>query len=48
LLISAGLLMVLTGIAFAALEDFWPLLLVPFVSTLNPSSGDVSVFLPRH
>jgi hypothetical protein len=48
LLISAGLLMVLTGIAFAALEDFWPLLLVPFVGTLNPSLGDVSVFLPRH
>ena len=48
MLISAGLLMVLTGIAFAALEDFWPLLLVPFVGTLNPSSGDVSVFLPRH
>ena len=38
--------MVLTGIAFAALEDFWPLLLVAFVGTLNPSSGDVSVFLP--
>ena len=48
LLIGAALLMVLTGIAFAALEDFWPLLLVPFVGTLNPSSGDVSVFLPRH
>ena len=38
--------MVLTGIAFAAFEDFWPLLLVAFVGTLNPSSGDVSVFLP--
>jgi MFS family permease len=46
LLIGAALLMVLTGIAFAALEDFWPLLLVAFVGTLNPSSGDVSVFLP--
>ena len=38
--------MMLTGIAFAAFEDFWPLLLVAFVGTLNPSSGDVSVFLP--
>jgi predicted MFS family arabinose efflux permease len=36
----------LTGIAFAAIKDFWPLLLVAFVGTLNPSSGDVSVFLP--
>jgi len=46
LLIGAALLMMLTGIAFAALENFWPLLLVAFVGTLNPSSGDVSVFLP--
>jgi predicted MFS family arabinose efflux permease len=46
LLIGAALLMVLTGIAFATFEDFWPLLLVAFVGTLNPSSGDVSVFLP--
>jgi predicted MFS family arabinose efflux permease len=45
-LIGAALLMVLTGIAFAAFEEFWPLLLVAFVGTLNPSSGDVSVFLP--
>ena len=46
LLIGAALLMMLTGIAFAAFEDFWPLLLVAFVGALNPSSGDVSVFLP--
>jgi MFS family permease len=46
LLIGAALLMMLTGIAFATLEDFWPLLLVAFAGTLNPSSGDVSVFLP--
>ena len=46
LLIGAALLMMLTGIVFAALDDFWPLLLVAFVGTLNPSSGDVSVFLP--
>jgi MFS family permease len=46
LLIGAAVLMTLTGIAFAAFEDFWPLLLVAFVGTLNPSSGDVSVFLP--
>jgi MFS family permease len=46
LLIGAAVLMMLTGIAFATLEGFWPLLLVAFVGTLNPSGGDVSVFLP--
>jgi MFS family permease len=46
LLITASLLMVLTGLGFAALDDFWPLLVIAFVGTLNPSSGDVSVFLP--
>lgn len=46
LLLAASALMVLTGLSFALLEDFWPLLLVAFVGTLNPSSGDVSVFLP--
>ena len=46
LLIGAAILMMLTGIAFATFDDFWPLLLVAFVGTLNPSSGDVSVFLP--
>ena len=38
--------MVLTGLGFAAFVDFWPLLVIAFVGTLNPSSGDVSVFLP--
>jgi MFS family permease len=46
LLLAAGWLMMLTGFAFAGLSGFWPLLLVAFVGTLNPSSGDVSVFLP--
>jgi MFS family permease len=46
LLLGAALLMVATGLAFAALSSFWPLLLIAFVGTLNPSSGDVSVFLP--
>jgi MFS family permease len=46
LLIGAAVLMVLTGIAFATFEAFWPLILVAFVGTLNPSAGDVSVFLP--
>ena len=42
----AALTMVATGLGFAGLHDFWPLALVAFVGTLNPSSGDVSVFLP--
>jgi len=46
LLLRASLLMIATGIGFALLRDFWPLMLVAFVGTLNPSSGDVSVFLP--
>ena len=46
LLLGAALLMFTTGVGFAGLSDFWPLLLVAFVGTLNPSSGDVSVFLP--
>jgi MFS family permease len=46
LLLAACLLMSLTGVGFAAFDDFWPLLAVAFAGTLNPSAGDVSVFLP--
>lgn len=46
LLLGAALLMLGTGLSFACSSAFWPLLLVAFVGTLNPSSGDVSVFLP--
>jgi predicted MFS family arabinose efflux permease len=46
LLLGASALMALTGIAFTLAEGFWPLLLVAFVGTLNPSAGDVSLFLP--
>jgi predicted MFS family arabinose efflux permease len=35
-----------TGLGFAAAQGLWPLLVVAFVGTLNPSGGDVSVFLP--
>jgi MFS family permease len=45
-LIGAALLMASTGVAFAVVSDFWPLVVIAFVGTLNPSSGDVSVFLP--
>jgi MFS family permease len=46
LLAAASLLMAATGVAFAVLPSFWPLMLAAFAGTLNPSSGDVSVFLP--
>jgi MFS family permease len=46
LLLVAAALMTATGLGFATITAFWPLLVVAVVGTLNPSSGDVSVFLP--
>ncbi|MGE5540439.1 MAG: MFS transporter [Gemmatimonas sp.] len=46
MLVAMAALMAATGIGFAAAREFWPLLIVAFVGTLNPSSGDVSAFLP--
>lgn len=46
LLALASVLMAATGLAFGTASDFWPLLAIAFVGTLNPSAGDVSVFLP--
>ena len=46
LLLAAAALMAATGLGFAFVRDFWPLLLIAVAGTLNPSSGDVSVFLP--
>jgi MFS family permease len=46
LLLAAATLMTATGLGFAAATTFWPLLVIAIVGTLNPSSGDVSVFLP--
>jgi MFS family permease len=45
-LLAASALMILTGIGFSTVGAFWPLLLIAFIGTLNPSSGDVSIFLP--
>lgn len=39
-------LAVATGVAFAASSAFVPVLLVAAIGTLNPTSGDVSIFLP--
>jgi len=46
MLMGAALLMLATGVAFVAVSGFWPLLVVAIVGTLNPSSGDVTVFVP--
>ena len=46
LMLAAALLMAATGAAFAGFSSLWPLLAVGFVGTLNPSSGDASVFMP--
>jgi MFS family permease len=45
-LIAACALMLLTGLGFSSLTSFWPLFAVAVVGTLNPSAGDVSLFLP--
>jgi len=46
LLKAAALLMMATGMGFAVARSFWPLFAIAFIGTLNPSAGDVSVFLP--
>ena len=45
-LLASSVLMLATGLGFGVLGTFWPLLIVAIVGTLNPSAGDVSVFLP--
>ncbi len=46
LLAVASLLMAASGIGITLTTEFWPLLIIAVIGTLNPSSGDVSVFLP--
>lgn len=45
-LVGASVLMMCTGIGFAAVTNFWPLVVIATLGTLNPSMGDVSVFAP--
>jgi MFS family permease len=45
-LLAGCVLMAATGLGFAGLRDFGALLLIAFAGTLNPSAGDVSLFLP--
>jgi MFS family permease len=46
LLLAASVLMAATGVAFATVTAFWPLLIIAFVGTINPTSGDASIFQP--
>lgn len=46
LLLLAATLMAGTGVGFASITQFWPLLLIAVVGTINPSSGDASIFHP--
>jgi MFS family permease len=39
-------LMAATGAGFAIATNFWPLLAIAFVGTMNPTSGDASIFVP--
>jgi MFS family permease len=45
-LVGSSLLMLGTGVGFGVLGEFWSLLALAVVGTLNPSGSDVSVFLP--
>jgi MFS family permease len=44
--LGASVLMVATGLGFIYARSFWALGLIAFVGTMNPSAGDVSLFLP--
>ena len=46
ILFGATLLMLATGLGFVATTAFWPLIVIAFVGTMNPTSGDASLFLP--
>ncbi len=45
-LMGACVLMAATGLAMTGATGFWPIFVVAVVGTINPTGGDVSVFLP--
>ena len=45
-MLASCALMFATGLGFATVTAFWPLFVIAVVGTLNPSAGDVSLFLP--
>ena len=46
LLLAASGLMIASGAAYAAANDYFVLLVIAFVGTINPSGGSTSVFVP--
>ena len=46
LLIAAAILMIATGVAFAGASSVAIILLIAFLGTINPSAGNVSIFVP--
>ena len=46
LLLFGAALMALTGLAFPAVEQFVPIVVVAFLGTVNPSTGDLGVLVP--
>jgi MFS family permease len=46
LLLATSALMIASGLAYAAANDYAVLLIVAFVGTINPSGGSTSVFVP--
>jgi MFS family permease len=46
LVLTAAVLMAASGFAFALSADFWPLMVIALVGTLNPTTGDVTIFSP--
>lgn len=45
-LLGASALMVATGLGFSLTREFWLVMVVAVLGTMNPSQGDVSPFLP--
>ncbi len=46
LLVAASALMIVTGLVFAGSSNYWVVLLIAFVGTVNPSPGSASIFVP--
>ena len=46
LLLAASVLMALTGLTASIFTDFWPLLVIAAIGTLNPAANDVTPFSP--
>src|SRR5260370_31579158 len=46
LLLVGGFATVSTGLAFQATEQFALILVIAFIGTMNPSSGDIGLFVP--